>query len=130
VAYNTLVARELSQALIQAGETLLGGLDQAKVDIAAAFWLLSEEERGWQLVIASPEVERIGARAFYGKIADLVASSQPLTLSYVSARKPNDQIVDLLRRVVKTGSGISGIRFTGNVIGGIPIPDAYIYRIM
>jgi hypothetical protein len=125
-----LVATELSPTLIEAGSALVKSLDKARVDVTAAFWLLSGEERGWQLVIASSEVERFGARAFYGKISSLVAAIPALSLSYISARKPNDQVVRLLRRVVTTGAGISGIRFTGNVVDGVPIPDAHIYRIL
>ena len=129
MAYTTLVAKDLSQALIDAGASLVNVLDKAKVDVAAAFWLLSEEERGWQLIIASPEVEQFGGRSFYGKIAPYVAAIPSLSVSYISAKRPSDLIVSLLRRAVKTGQGVSGIRFTGNVVNGVPIPDAYIYRV-
>lgn len=108
---------------------LVNALDKAGIQVNSALWLFTEEDRGWQLVIASSDVERFGSRSFYGKIANIVSEHSPLALSYVSARKPTDYIVSLLRQVASTGPGVSGFRFTGNVVNGIPIPDAYIYRL-
>jgi hypothetical protein len=41
-----------------------------------------------------------------------------------------DRLVQLLRPVIGTGPGICGIRLTQNVIDGVLIEDAYIYRLM
>ena len=39
-------------------------------------------------------------------------------------------MVRLLRKVIKTGRKVSGIRFTNNVINGTVIDDAYIYLLV
>ena len=41
---------------------------------------------------------------------------------------PDAPVVALLRTAIRTGPGISGIRFKNNVIDGTLIEDAYIYR--
>ncbi|NIV68021.1 hypothetical protein GWN43_04130 [Candidatus Bathyarchaeota archaeon] len=46
----------------------------------------------------------------------------------ISVISTEHDLVKLLRAAIHTGPGISGIRFTGNVINGVFIDDAYIYR--
>jgi len=50
-----------------------------------------------------------------------------LDSSYVTAVAPEDPIVAALRKALKV-PGIASIRLTGNVINGILVPDALIYR--
>lgn len=129
MAYSTLVATELGTKLIEAGERLVRALDGANIDVAAAFWLLSEEDSSWKLYIASEAVDRFGARAFYKRLAPYVRNAAPLSLSYIAAVKPSDKVVSLLGRVLKTGhGGVSSLRLTRTVIDGVLIPDAYVYR--
>jgi len=52
-----------------------------------------------------------------------------IPLKDIAVIDSNDPLIKLLRVAIKTGGGISGIRFTKNVINGTPIEDAYIYRI-
>ena len=52
-----------------------------------------------------------------------------LALEDIVMAKPDAPVIQLLRQVVATGPGISGIRFTSNVINGTLIEDAYIYRL-
>ncbi len=126
---STLVKQDLTPEMIQAGADLIRALDAAKVPVTSAFWLYHGEEPDWRLVIASPDVDQLGLRQFYGTLVDhLHALNRPeLNSSYVTAVAPNDPIVSALRKVFKL-PGISSIRFTGNVINGIFIPDALIYR--
>ena len=56
-------------------------------------------------------------------------STEHFGLDDVAVAKPNAPILRLLRLAVRTGPGITGIRFTKNVINGHLIEDAYIYRL-
>jgi hypothetical protein len=53
-----------------------------------------------------------------------------LSLQNISLVSPNDDLVKLLKAAIKTGPGVSNIRFTGNVINNVFIEDAYIYRVL
>jgi hypothetical protein len=52
-----------------------------------------------------------------------------IPLKDVTVIDSNDSLISLLRVAIKTGDGMSGIRFTNNVINGALIEDAYIYRV-
>ena len=101
--------------------------------MTAAVWLLMDEEVGWRLVIASPEVTRVGGREFYGTIYDhwRPMDDPDLSFSVIAVVPPDDPTVARLRRVLQgvVGPGLSELRFTGNVIDGVLIPDALIYRV-
>ena len=56
-------------------------------------------------------------------------SSDEFPLDTVGLLDSSDQIVGLLQQEVKTGPGISRIRFSRNAINGHFIDDALIYRI-
>lgn len=132
MAYTALVAPDLTSGLIEAGEKLVRALDAASIPVTAAFWLLSDEDVGWRLVIVSPEVAKVGARQFYGRLDDCLRTlgDLELSISHITAARPDDATVSLLRAALKTSEGISRIRFTRNVIKGVLIPDTLIYRLL
>jgi hypothetical protein len=133
MAEEILVGDQLTADMIAAGAGLVAALDRRKLFVKAALWLFLPEERAWRLVVASPEVRLLGPKAVYRKIRAAVNSLPAGVLhvgikdvSVVDDRAP---LVELLRRALVTGPGISGIRFTRNVINGQMIEDAYIYRL-
>jgi hypothetical protein len=72
-----------------------------------------------------------GPRAAYGDIQKILESEKEfgnLRLDDLVLEKPDARIVELIRKAMRTGSGITGIRFKNNVIDGTLIDDAYIYR--
>ena len=98
----------------------------------AGLWLYMEEPNAWRLVLASPYVTKKGPKKAYKKIQS-VMSKKPedrkvLSLAQISAVEHDKPIVALLRKAVKTGDGISGVRFTRNAVNGQFIEDSYIYR--
>ncbi len=118
---------------IQAGEQLLKELDQSTLDVRAAFWFYSSDSNEWHLVIASPLLESKGPKEAYGRIQsqlDVLKDGHQLSLQDISLVSPDDKLVKLLRSVVKTKAGISHIRFTHNVVNGVLIEDAHIYRLL
>jgi hypothetical protein len=61
-----------------------------------------------------------------GALSDKIKT---LSLADVVVAKPDAPMVAVLKRAVRTGPGIGGIRFSQNVIDGVLIEDAYIYRL-
>ena len=127
-----MVASSLTQELITGGENLLKELDAANVSVDAGFWFFYPEHGIWKLMLWIPKVERDGPKAVYGTVQKALSKVQgggSPTLDDVALLKPNAPLVPLLRSAIRTGPGISGIRFSNNVINGQLIPDAYIYRL-
>jgi hypothetical protein len=128
-----VVKESLSSQMISAGEELIRRLDETRFIVSASLWLYIPEINAWRFIIASPEVRTQGPRIAYKQIQSVISKmpeEQPrIPLKDVTVLDSNDPFVSLLRVTMRTGDGISGIRFTHNVINGVLIEDAYIYRI-
>ena len=128
-----MVETQLTPQLISDGAALIGGLDQAGVSPDAAFWFYFPDIKAWKLILSEVKVGPEGPRGVYRQIQKAMSSLSDqlssLTLTDVAVAKPDAPLITLLRQVVSTGPGISGMRFTNNVINGTLIEDAYIYRL-
>ena len=127
-----MVANTLTQDLIDQGEVLLKKLDAAKLRVDAAFWFFFAEEGFYKLLLSLPDHEDEGPKAAYAKVQRVMAKLEEETvvsLDDVSITKPQSAILKLLRSGIRTEKGISSIRFSNNVINGMLISDAYIYRL-
>lgn len=129
----TMVEPTLTKELIDAGETLVRRLDEGGFNLDVALWLYSSEADGWKLVLAEAKVATKGPRAIYQRIQRVLKKlpddAKLIDLEDVALMRTDAPIVTLLRTAVKTGRGVSGMRFTNNVINGNLIEDAYIYRV-
>jgi hypothetical protein len=78
-----------------------------------------------------PLVDELGTRAAYRRLQEKTKGrvSPPVRLSEITLVGNRDPLVVLLRQAIQTGPGISRIRFTHNVINGVLIDDAVIYRL-
>lgn len=134
MAENTVVKEMLTSAMVDAGAELTRKLDQIGVPITAALWLFEAELNEWRLVFASPEVTTLGSRDVYDKVRQAIDQLQeraaPVPLSLVTLMDANADLILRLRKALGTGSGISRIRFSKNVIDGHFIDDALIYRVV
>ncbi len=133
MAQELLVGEQLTPDMIKSGELLVAALDKLNLLVKGAFWLLLPDQHVWRLIIASPEVRLHGPKAVYRKIVaalqklpDEVTTIGTKDISVVEDKNP---LVLRLRSAVSTGPGISGIRFSKNVIDGELIEDAYLYRV-
>ena len=128
-----MVKEQLTPEMINIGENLLKSLDAIGLPITAAMWLFDPETNEWRLKFSSPFSSTIGRREVYRKIAEarnsIGLSSDEFPLDTVGLLDSSDRIVGLLQQAVKTGPGISRIRFSRNAINGHFIDDALIYRI-
>jgi hypothetical protein len=132
MAKDILVTESLTDSMKKAGAKLVERLDANKSEVKSAFWLYYTEEKTWKLIVASPLVDAEGPRDYYKRIddANALASSDEETVSLndIGVTNTKNQIVQLLKMMVGTGDGISGIRFSRNTINGVFIEDTYIYR--
>jgi len=90
------------------------------------------EDEEWRFMVASPLVDQRGTKESYAFIQGVLARLSPpsgISLKQVSVVSPKHDLLKLFRVAVRTGPGISGIRFTGNTINNVFIEDAYIYRV-
>jgi len=122
---------------MKAGEALLSKLDEIKFNVRAAFWFYMPDSEEWRLIFASPAVDKKGPKEAYEKVQsqlpelkEELEQDYELSLQNISVVSPNDDLVKLLKTAVKTGPGVSHIRFARNVIDNVFIEDAYIYRVL
>jgi hypothetical protein len=131
-AENTVVKEQLTPEMIDAGAALTAKLDELGVPVTSALWLFAPEVSEWRLLFASPDVNTKGPRDVYKKIRTAIDELGPeaasVPLSVVGLLDPHADLVQLLKLAVKTGPGVSRIRFSKNVINGHFIDDALIYR--
>ena len=128
-----MVETQLTQQLIDEGAALVRGLDQAGVSPDAALWFYFPDINAWKLLLAQVKVGPEGPREVYKTIQKTLQGLgdkvRSLSLEDVSVAKPEAPLIKLLSQALVTGPGVSGIRFTQNVINGTLIQDAYIYRL-
>jgi hypothetical protein len=116
-----MVEGNLTKELIEAGAKLVRKLDERGLAPDAAFWLYSPEEETWKLLLVEVKLaEKI--------LAKYSQELENIKLDDLVLEKPGARIVELIRKIVRTGPAISGIRFKNNVVDGTLIDDAYVYR--
>ena len=132
MAEEVVVKEVLTKEMIEAGAELTRLLDQTPLVVSASLWLYIPESNIWRLIIVSPEVETSGPRKVYQKIqpvlSQILEEKPSIGLKDISVVENNNPLIALLRMAIRTGDGISGIRFSRNTINGQFIEDAYIYR--
>lgn len=130
---NVLVKEILTESMIKAGEELTRILDQMNWPVTASLWFYFVEENQWKLLLTSPSVGKEGPKRAYQRIQEALGMFQQgmpmLGLQDVAVTDESHPLISLLKVAIQTGGGISGIRFSKNVINGQVIEDAYIYRL-
>jgi hypothetical protein len=127
-----MVEVQLTQQLIDQGAQVVSALDRAGVQPDAAFWFYFPDIRAWKLVLADVKLGSQGPREIYKRIQRTLANApaaNAISLDDVVLAKPDAAVVAVLKKAVRTGPGISGVRFTQNMIDGVLVEDAYIYRL-
>ena len=132
MAENTVLKEPLTDGMIEAGAQLIRKLDELRVEVTAALWLLDTEINEWRLLLASPLVSREGRVVMYQMIdraiAQLDEHASAVLFSAISLARENADLIKRLSATVRTGSDIDRIRFSKNVADGHFIEDALIYR--
>ncbi len=126
-----MVIDHLNEKLIDSGKHLLEELDKSNIKTDAALWFYFPDIESWKLLLSFPNIENAGPKAVYQIIQKMLLKiKSEISLDDITVSKPKNPLLKLLKIAIKTGTGISSIRFTNNVINGQLIKDAHIYRLL
>jgi hypothetical protein len=127
MAKETLLDRDIS-----AGAKLIRALDGRGIAITAGMWFFYPDLGDWKLLLVSPQLTEEHLPAAYTKISEAISGdseiAESLSISDVKVLTNKDPMIRMLRGVIRTDRGISTIRMTSNLINGIYVEDALIYR--
>jgi len=119
---------------IESGKTLLDLMDKQKINPTVFLWILVPESDAWRLLISSKKYDRIkNTRQNYNDFINQFGEEKTVKdigLSNITILHHDNDFLKLLRTMIKTSKqSKAGIRFKSNIINGIFIKDAYIYRL-
>jgi hypothetical protein len=128
-----MVGAALTPQLIEEGAELLQALDASGLTPDAAFWFYFSDINAWKLVLAEMRVGPDGPREVYKQVQrtlDALSDTiKSFSLADVVVAKPDAPVVSVLKRALRVERNAGGVRFSQNVIDGVLIEDAYIYRL-
>jgi hypothetical protein len=119
---------------IVVGAKLVEALDAEGWTPSVALWFFFPEDELWRLIVSAPlrSMPEPGQLDLYRRLSEIVEAqdfSQALSMDDLAVMPLDTPLFQLLGRAIQTGPGLSGIRFSHNVIDNLLIEDAYIYRI-
>ena len=130
---STMVDAALTPQAIQEGAELLQALDEAGLTPDAAFWFYFSDINAWKLVLAEMRVGPDGPREVYRQVQRALSNRadkiKSFSLADVVVAKPDAPVVSVLKRALRVERNAGGVRFSQNMIDGVLIEDAYIYRL-
>ncbi len=116
---------------IDAGRELVSLLDASGFPVTAAVWIYFPDVDEWRLVIRTPKAAKNLQEALL-EIAQTMDDHGDLRRRIDLARlklvPPTDKMLQAIGRVVRV-DGLNTVRFSRNVINGMFIGDALIYRL-
>lgn len=116
---------------VEEGRELVKILDDSDFPVTAAAWIYYPDIEEWRLVIRTPKAEKNLQEAFLELARTMDAKGdlrERIDLARVKLVPPSDRMLKAIGTVVKV-AGLGPIRFSRNVIDGILIDDALIYRL-
>lgn len=119
--------RTLVREDIKLGKELIKHLDDKGLDIKIAFWFLEEEIDRWYLYISTPSVESEGSREVYRSILEAMQDIKTeIRINDIKVISYNSTMAETFKKTLKTGEGITDVRFQENFINGLFIKDALV----
>jgi hypothetical protein len=126
-----MAAAALVNADVEMGRELVKVLDEAHFPVTAAAWIYFSDADEWRLVIRSPKAEK-DLQAALLELAKAMDAKGDLRaridLSRIKLVPPKDKMLAAIGRFVRV-DGTSDVRFSRNVVDGVYIDDALIYRL-
>ena len=114
------------------GRKAVEAFDKGGLEVKAALWFYFSDAQEWRLLVATPLYDAEGPLKAYTRVSEVLAQeslADDLPLSRVAVVSPQQPQIALLRSAVSIGPKIDGIRFQRNVINGVLIEDAFIYKL-
>ncbi|ESS69310.1 hypothetical protein MGMO_137c00040 [Methyloglobulus morosus KoM1] len=132
MAKEIFITQWFSDEMLLAGETLLKHLDETNAKVAAAFWILEDKDKAWELTIVSPLVENEGPRNYYKRINDINQSAKidekVVSLHDIRVSNNNNRIVKAIKNSVLGNAVLGNNRLGRNFMSGVYFEDMYLYR--
>jgi hypothetical protein len=117
---------------IAAGANFIEALDKDGEMINAALWFYYPDLSQWKLLLASSKFEGGSLTGSYTKLSQVLSSqdkiSTNISISDIKILQNKDPLMKLLKGIARTGKGLNQIRMKANVMNGIYVEDALIYR--
>jgi len=114
------------------GARLLNALDEAAVQIEAAFWLLTGEYSDWRLVLATPIADDRGSHEASVQVIEVLRSLDDVDylMDKVTIVGLNDRRVRDLRNALSRGLPKSGYCLGRYYSRDMEVLDSYVYRVV
>lgn len=132
MAKEIFITQWFSDEMLLAGETLIKRLDESNAKVAAAFWILEDKEKTWELTIVSPLVESEGPRNFYKRINVINESAKTdelvISLHDIRVSNTDNRYVKAIKNSVLGNAVLGNNRLGRNFMGGVYFEDMYLYR--
>jgi hypothetical protein len=123
-----MVKTALVEEYKQAGRELLERLDRAGIEVKAALWLYLESPEDWRLMLAIPEVDRVGRGPVYSQIIPVLDEHGQLSINDVTVIGVQDPLIQELAPRIQSRSGLAKTFVRKEYLKSMYIEDAYIYR--
>ena len=127
-----MVEDALVNADVQAGQILVGLLDDEGMRPKAALWVYSNDHDRWRLWIL-PGINKEGdnPREIYSRIARVISKNraklQGIDIGDIEVLGPGNRAIAALSKLFHI-EGISNVRLSSNRLNDIFLPDAIILR--
>ncbi len=122
-----------SEPKIELGKTVLELLDKKGVNPSSFLWFYLSNSNSWRLVISADIYNNKDIKECYKSFIEQFGSEsvvKEIGLSNITITSSSDNLLNVFKMAIRTDKkSISGIRFTSNVINGVFIEDAYVYRL-
>src|ERR1700722_2172533 len=132
MAQAILVTTELTPGMIEAGRSLVAGLDRADLAFEAAFWLSDLESGYWHLFLSTKAVKMDGTRAQYAqvrKVIEKLGLEDEIWIGMISIVGDKTPTVKSLRQVLGTSLSVDGTRLDGAFVSGTLLAGCMLYRL-
>lgn len=116
---TALVGADLS-----GGQEFVQLLDRIGVPVRGAFWFYYPDNDTWRLIIISDQAAT-GSKSLYVKA---IQAGAKIDMTKIEFQPPTSSLYQALRRLVNV-SGMSQIRLSRNIVNGIYVEDAVVYRL-
>jgi hypothetical protein len=114
---------------VRAGAKALKALDDAKLKISVALWMVSSEYSDGRLVFSSPSLDQTHPLRSYEQVTQALHDHSVHLRSSILVLPTKDPFIRELRRIFGKAEDVLGMRLGGQTIGNRFVLDAYVYRI-
>ncbi|MGO3745461.1 MAG: hypothetical protein ACTJG9_08760 [Alcaligenes aquatilis] len=117
------------EALVNAGRSLVIGLEGKGVPVRGAMWVHSKETDGWRLWMVGKK--GVDKREFYAAVASQIHTAEKeypgFSISDVELKAESDPVIQALARFCRV-EGLGVISMSRNMVNGVYTPDGIMLR--